>query len=363
MKNEATEYVTIPGFASSPAAEAAGELIEAARDLGTSPAADILRAWCVPQIFTQREAIFDSNEDPIPLFNRLLRDTATALRAMRESGFAALGGNVDAEELPAEATTETVTGRHYGNLFKQFSNTSYWDETANLLSVRLERNGVDLASLAGKSLLDVGCGGGRYTGAWRRLGARPSVGVDISQINIADARRRAEESGIDDLRFEEANVLELPQKDNSFDIVFSNGVLHHTRDWERGVGELLRVLKPGGIGWLYLIEEPGGLFWHSIEILRSVMGGTDRETARKALAALGMPGNRIFYMLDHVMAPIKIRLTPGQVEESLSRHGATDIRRLTRGADFDRIERIWQNEPYAVEKFGAGENRYLFTKA
>lgn len=358
-----TDYLTYPGYADSPAAEAAEELIAASRELGDSQAAAILRAWVVPHIFAEREAIFDSNEEPTAPFRDLLRRTAATLRKVAGSGLATLGKPAAEMRFPAGPKVEDVTGQHYGNLFRGFSPASYWDETASLLSVRLERNGVDLGSLKGKSLLDAGCGGGRYTGAWRRLGAAPARGIDISPINVAEARKRAELSELSELEFDHGDVLELPYAADSFDMVFSNGVLHHTRDWKKGIGENLRVMKPGGLGWLYLIENPGGLFWHSIEILREVMRGVDHETARRALDSLGLPGNRIFYMLDHVMVPINIRLTPEEVETALRDAGATDIRRLTRGADFDRIERLWQGEPYAVEKFGVGENRYLFTKA
>jgi hypothetical protein len=112
-----------------------------------------------------------------------------------------------------------------------------------------------------------------------------------------------------------------------------------------------------------LIENPGGLFWESIEILRELMRDVPRDKARDALAALQIPGNRIFYMLDHVMVPINIRLTPAEIESCLTENGATNVRRLKRGADFDRVERIYQGEPYAIQKFGVGENRYLFSKA
>jgi ubiquinone/menaquinone biosynthesis C-methylase UbiE len=166
-----------------------------------------------------------------------------------------------------------------------------------------------------------------------------------------------------DISFQEGNVLALDFPDNSFDIVFSNGVLHHTLDWTRGIAELVRVLKPGGLGWLYVIENPGGLFWDSIEILRVITHGENRASARAALRLIGVPGNRIFYMLDHVMVPINVRLTPQQIEQSLELAGATDVRRLERGVDFDRVERIHQGEPYAEDKFGVGENRYVFSKA
>jgi hypothetical protein len=87
-----------------------------------------------------------------------------------------------------------------------------------------------------------------------------------------------------------------------------------------------------------------------------------RDFARAAIQALGIPANRIFYMLDHVLVPINIRLAPEQIEECLAESGATSIRRLTRGADFDRIETIHRNDPHADLKYGVGENRYIFSK-
>ena len=211
-------------------------------------------------------------------------------------------------------------------------------------------------------MLDAGCGGGRYSVAWRLLGAKPVVGFDISTTGIEDAHRRIVEAGINDMRFEQGNVLELPFDDNTFDVVFSNGVLHHTTDWKQGVKELVRVLKPNGFGWLYLIENPGGLYWDIIEILRVVMKDEKRDVARAALQILGVPANRIFYMLDHVMVPINVRLTPEEIEEGLRAVGTTNIRRLERGTDFDRVERIYKQEPFAGIKYGVGENRFVFTK-
>jgi SAM-dependent methyltransferase len=167
---------------------------------------------------------------------------------------------------------------------------------------------------------------------------------------------------LDSVRFEHMDVVELPVPPDSFDIVFSNGVLHHTRDWKRGIHGLVRALKPRGLGWLYLIENPGGYFWDVIELLRDVMHGEVHEQARVAVANLGLPANRVFYMLDHVMVPINLRLTSEEIVGELTTAGAREIRRLDRGYDFDRVERIYQGDPYAKLKYGAGEHRFVFTK-
>jgi len=358
------DYEIAPCLRESAISSSAREFVEAARALGSGKVASFTRSWCVAHLFQRSELIFQSGEEPVAAFGGMLFQTAGLLVRMKSVGFTDLGTVLSGDGGVAGKTNgvEKATGEHYGRLFENFSAESYWGETIGLLRTRLERNGIEGHLFEGKSVLDAGCGGGRYTAAWRLLGARPALGVDISPVNVSDATRRVEAANLSDIGFSEGNCLSLPAEDNVFDVVFSNGVLHHTVDWRKGVIELLRVMKPGGLGWLYLIEDPGGLFWDLIEILRVVMRDEDRDLARQALYALGLPSNRVFYMLDHVLVPINVRLTPQTIEGALSDAGARDIRRLTRGTDFDRVERIYQGEPFAVEKFGVGENRYVFSK-
>lgn len=355
-----------PCLAAGPLSECGSEFISAASDLGDRPFASVLRAWCVPVLFTAMEQLLANGDDPIQGVNRALRDLTQFLVRANDAGLDRIEA---AAPLPAQNGNGSVssdvkdrTGDHYGNLFKEFSSRSYWDEPVRLLEQRLVRNGIEVADVRDRSVLDSGCGGGRYSAAWRLLGANPVVGVDISPININDAARRAELAKLESISFKEGNVLDLPVDSNEFDIVFSNGVLHHTTDWKKGIAELMRVLKPGGWGWLYLIENPGGVFWDVVEILRVVMKNEDKARSRAALQQIHMPANRIFYMLDHVMVPINLRLPAMEIEECLSSFGAVNIRRLDRGADIDRIEHIYRGEPYAVERFGIGENRYVFSK-
>lgn len=367
-----SDFQIAPCLRSGPLSEAAASLITASRGLGETAWAQVQKAWCVPFLFNQMEAAASSGEDPAAQINRALEAMAETLRAASRTGFAqakdlhAGAENSDASTREGEAQSNGVagvTGEHYGQLFRAFSRTSYWDEPARLLQERLERNGLDAAAWKGRSVLDAGCGGGRYTVAWHLLGAGSATGIDISTTGLADARARVEEAEVRNVNFDQGSVLQLPYDDNAFDVVFSNGVLHHTTDWRAGIAELVRVLAPGGLGWLYLIEEPGGFFWDIIEVLRVVTKDVDRQIARNALSLIGMPKNRIFYMLDHVMVPINVRLTPQEIEACLREAGATDVRRLERGADFDRIEQIYQGRPFARDMYGVGENRHVFSKA
>jgi SAM-dependent methyltransferase len=350
----------VQGLAASPIAAAAQRFIDAAGALGDAPSATTLRAWCVPLVFGETERIFSSGAEPAQALRRMFEDVSVSLERIGTTGLARLG-------LPSAAFREPgdvrgTTGEHYGRLFEAFSGFSYWEEPLCLLRERLERNDLKLSGLERRIVLDAGCGGGRYTAAWRLLGAGHVVGVDASPIAIANAAARVRKAGLAGVQFHQGDVLALPFKDDTFDVVFSNGVLHHTTNWTAGIFEAVRVLRPGGLGWLYLIERPGGLFWDVIETLREALRRDGRNEARLALQQLGLAPNRIFYMLDHVMVPINFRAQPREVEESLAVAGAVKVRRLRRGTSFDRVERIAQGDPYSAEKYGVGENRYVFSK-
>lgn len=351
-------YQMAPCLTSGPLSEAGAKAVAAALELGDGCGAWILRSWAVPKVFEWCEEIFREDLPPFDnLAKRLavLADWFARARALRLSGREV--GRVD-----HKISLEEFTGDHYATLFRAFDAGSFWKEPARILRQRLERNSILTEEFAGGKVLDAGCGGGRYAVAWRILGAGEVVGLDLSCEGVADAARRAGTGGVEGVRFLSGTVLTLPFPDGCFDVVFSNGVLHHTTDWRRGVRELVRVLRAGGLGWLYVIENPGGVFWDSIEILRAIMHGAPPEIARSTLRLLGIPPNRVFYMLDHVLVPINLRLRASEVEDALREAGAVKIRRLTRGCDYDRIEQIHRDVPHAAEKFGVGEHRYVFSK-
>ncbi len=346
-----------------PYGQAASKIIQFFETLGSDQYADFLRISTVPILFHEAERIFRSTEDPIKLFSECLENLnfhIEALYAFPSFRYLFEAAQENYEQCDTIEDTAQKTGEHYGNLFKAFTMKQFL-EAKELIETRLSRNNIKINGLESSALLDQGCGGGRYTAAWKLLGVNKAVGVDISPISIEDARNKSKALDID-IEFMEASVLSLPFNDNQFDIVYSNGVLHHTSDWEKGIEEQVRVLKPGGFGWQYLIESPGGIFWDKIEILRAVLRKVDKQYAAKVLASYGIPNNRIFYMLDHVMVPVNTRLRPEDIENSLAKAGAKNIQRLQRGVDFDRVEQIFQGIPYAREKFGVGENRFVFSK-
>ncbi len=114
--------------------------------------------------------------------------------------------------------------------------------------VRLRPEEIDaLGDVRGQSLLHLQCHFGIDTLSWARLGARVT-GVDFSPAAIRLARELAADVGIDDARFVESNVYQLPVKlSDEFDIVYTSrgvlGWLPDIRGWARVVA---RFVKPGG---------------------------------------------------------------------------------------------------------------------
>ncbi|SDS01250.1 class I SAM-dependent methyltransferase [Gramella sp. MAR_2010_147] len=341
------------------------QIIEFFNSLPKTNFYDYLRTLAVPFLFNAFERNLMGDKNPVISFKEDLFKLKKLTSNIIESGpleelMSQIMIDDKIPEFPEEIKVHT--GIHYGKLFQEFDHYSFFDEAKDLLETRLKINDIHIPELRKMKVLDQGSGGGRYTAAWKLLGAKSAVGLDYSEIGIQDARARVKMANIDNIEFDLGSVLDMPYEDEKYDFVFSNGVLHHTENWKQGISEQLRVLKPGGYGWLYLIEDPGGLFWDQIELLRAIMKKVNKSFAQQVMKSLNIPPNRVFYMLDHVMVPINTRLAKEDIESQLVLNGATSIHRLNRGVKFDRVEYIYKNIPYSSEKFGIGENRYFFKK-
>lgn len=105
------------------------------------------------------------------------------------------------------------------------------------------------AAFMGKRVLDAGCGTGRHTFHMARSGAREVVAMDLSQaIEVAARNNRTHPNA----HFVQADIYHPPFPPDSFDFIYSLGVLHHLPDPEKGFRALLPLLRPGGFVNIYL---------------------------------------------------------------------------------------------------------------
>src|SRR5437868_14444922 len=116
-----------------------------------------------------------------------------------------------------------------------------------------QRTGFRPEDLAGKLVLDVGCGMGRFAEVATRWGAH-IVGIDLSLAAEVAAQNLNDRSAY----IFQADVFNLPFAPESFDYIYSIGVLHHTPNCEEAFKTLPALLKPGvrSAIWLYSAYNP-----------------------------------------------------------------------------------------------------------
>jgi SAM-dependent methyltransferase len=124
-------------------------------------------------------------------------------------------------------------------------------------------------SARGLRVLEIGVGMGADYLEWLKAGAL-ATGVDLSAASIERAQQRAELAGYKpDLRV--ADAEQLPFADNSFDVVYSYGVMHHSPNTPQCVREAWRVLKPAGQARIMVYHHPsitGAMLWLRYGIFR-----------------------------------------------------------------------------------------------
>jgi len=127
----------------------------------------------------------------------------------------------------------------------------WWNRTARTFS--------DILSRPDAQVLDLCCGTGDMTFALRRRAGKFSpkiVGADFSHAML---QRAGIKSAGTSLRWVEADALQLPFADDSFDLVTAAFGFRNLADYDAGLREIARVLRPGGECGILDFSEPGGL--------------------------------------------------------------------------------------------------------
>ncbi|MBI4676490.1 MAG: class I SAM-dependent methyltransferase [Elusimicrobia bacterium] len=223
----------------------------------------------------------------------------------------------------------------------------------------------------GKACLDAGCGSNAsVTRNLLELGAAQVHALDLDSSFLATAPRRLR--GFEGrYKLDVGSVLDLPYPDGTFDFVFCGGVLHHTADPFRGLRELGRVTKRGGMLHLEIYGKGGLLrdvtsllrrryradsgFKRFIEDLsasrlRSTLRWVLAEMARRADPLAGRVPMKVLHELfdqdlvltvkDRLQAPAYREDSEEEVVSELRRQGFSRIERLSRYPRYGNIRRF-----------------------
>ena len=116
----------------------------------------------------------------------------------------------------------------------------------------------------GMTVLDCGCGPGTITAGFAKVVAPGEVvGTEIEVSQVELARRNAANRNVQNVRFETADLYQLPFPDTSFDAVFISAVLGNLQQPIRGVREAYRVLKPCGVIGVKEFDHGGDMLYPS----------------------------------------------------------------------------------------------------
>ena len=146
---------------------------------------------------------------------------------------------------------------------------------------------------SGLTFLDAGCGAGNaadllLSDRWKDVnyvGVDISSAVDIARERIMPKARRS--------LFLQADLQNLPLRPDTFDIVFSEGVLHHTPSTERGFLNLARLVKPGGIIAIYVYAKKAPIREFSDDYVRELVADLPGEEAWERLIPLSRLGKAL----------------------------------------------------------------------
>ena len=127
-----------------------------------------------------------------------------------------------------------------------------------------------------KKILDAGCGTGIFSVIFANKGAARVLGTDISQGSLETAGSLKKKFNLQNVEFSEEDMLQLPFEDNTFDIVWAWGTVHHTSNPFKAIDELTRVLKKGGSILLAVYKRTKLTFIH--EIIRKILIKTPKKS-------------------------------------------------------------------------------------
>ncbi|HYE86607.1 MAG TPA: class I SAM-dependent methyltransferase, partial [Vicinamibacterales bacterium] len=135
------------------------------------------------------------------------------------------------------------------------------------------------------AVLDAGCGGGYSASLWMRAGwdGPMWIGADISRAVDVATRTLA---GLPNTHYVQADVLSLPFAPASFDVVFSEGVLHHTPSTRAAFLSIASVLKPQGELMAYIYRRKGPVREFTDDHVRAAISAMEPEEAWRALRPL-----------------------------------------------------------------------------
>lgn len=263
----------------------------------------------------------------------------------------------------AELTGERRYEQVYGDTFALYSRHEML-EFIEPLRARFENNGLNPRQLfEGKHCLDAACGNGRGALFMLMNGAARVTACDLSAKNVESTRSFLQQFGFSNADVTELSLEDLPYSDESFDFVWCNGVLMHTRHPNRCLRQIARVLKLGGKSWIYVYGS-GGVYWRTIQRFRTMLHDVAVPDCIAALQLLRYETRYVAEFIDDWFATHLRSYTHNDFSSALEAAGfVAPAAPLPLGVAYDTSHRRNTFGPQEKDLMGEGDLRYLLEKA
>ncbi len=293
-------------------------------------------------------------DHPYVLVKRIIDEELQVFKSFVEILFIENKDHINASDIKKQM--EEKHKSLWNALWDKYDKKSY-DEKVVRYKHRIKINNLEEV-ISGKTCVDMGSGNGTFSIALAESGAASVTGIDFSENSVNFARKMCEMRGLSDrVTFHVSPVYRTPFQDDTFDMAIQNGVFHHLNDESKAIDEIVRITKRKGFLWYYTDGE-GGIYndlWdRSVFLLRNV----PIEYIQEISKSMNISINKSYHLGDSLKATYK-HTTWEKITKKLGEKGFGNFRRMKGGFDTDMDGSIFDEDPYAKEKFGSGDLRIL----
>lgn len=205
------------------------------------------------------------------------------------------------------------------------------------------------SEIANRSVLDAGCGTAVFSCVFAEKGVRDVIALDLTDGSLLQAKRRAEGLESGKIRFVRATMLCLPFRNDTFDLVWAWGAVHHTDRPREALAELCRMVKTGGVLFLAVYLQTRWTWFH--EAIRKVCLLLPSCVHRPAAALLALIAAPIVALFKKREKSRKGETLRALVHDFYF----TPVRHYTRPDD---VMKFLRSRGFEVERFLAASGRF-----